>query len=128
MLWLHGQLTPLPTMRDLVLPSLVSLLVPVAMLQLSAPEFKSPTVANQPSVEKPTGQLLGGTDLSLSVTGVTGVTGGDGHTGDAGGKGELLAFEEASKRGPLVLAVGLGALLSVPAFKYLTGGSNATAW
>lgn len=40
MLWINGQVTTLPTMRDLVLPSLVSLLVPMALISRFADEVR----------------------------------------------------------------------------------------
>lgn len=133
MLWLHGQLTPIPTMRDLLLPSLVSLVVPLGMLQLWAPEFNGQSAAGAPlpaAAGAGSGSVAGEQQpaqqerpaqpsLSLALTPAASL-----DSSGAGGKAdikEVLAFEEASKRGPLVLAVGLGALLSVPAFKYLTG-------
>jgi hypothetical protein len=141
MLWLNGQLTPLPTMRDLLLPSLVALVVPLALLQLGAPEFKaaegggistSSSGGSSSSIDSSSknssgpsqqqqGQQQGEQpaarpDLSLALTSGASLDG-----GASSSREEVLAFEEASKRGPLVLAVGLGALLSVPAFKYLTG-------
>ena len=129
MLWLHGQLTPVPTMRDLLLPSLVSLVVPLALLQFGAPEFNgtsSPAsvgsgtsdAAQQQQEEEDAKLALPSLSLSLNPASASG------DKMDP----EALAFEEASKRGPLVLAVGLCALVSVPAFKYLTGeGGLSTA-
>eukprot|EP01026_Neomeris_dumetosa_P012490 TRINITY_DN1435_c0_g1_i11.p1 TRINITY_DN1435_c0_g1~~TRINITY_DN1435_c0_g1_i11.p1 ORF type:complete len:565 (+),score=84.30 TRINITY_DN1435_c0_g1_i11:935-2629(+) len=40
MLWINGQITTLPTMRDLVFPSIVSLVIPMGLMGLLAPEFK----------------------------------------------------------------------------------------
>lgn len=143
MLWLHGQLTPLPTMRDLLLPSLVSLLVPLSLLQLSAPEFKSGNDAQVADTSIASSSTSGGDsggskqgeaaasvaerlqpDMFLSLPGAAS-TEGSSSGGSTAANGvvieEVIAFEEASKRGPLVLVVGLGALLFVPGFKYLTG-------
>ncbi|KAI4366757.1 hypothetical protein MLD38_022592 [Melastoma candidum] len=36
MLWIHGQISTLPTMKDLVLPSIVSLTVPLGLLSLTS--------------------------------------------------------------------------------------------
>ncbi|EPS73178.1 hypothetical protein M569_01577, partial [Genlisea aurea] len=36
MLWIHGQISTLPTMKDLVIPSAVSLIVPVALMSLTS--------------------------------------------------------------------------------------------
>lgn len=41
MLWINGQVTTLPTMRDLALPSLVSLLVPMALISRFANEVRA---------------------------------------------------------------------------------------
>lgn len=148
MLWLNGQLTPLATMRDLLLPSLVSLLVPVALLQLYAPEFKQGAASGGDSSGKSLGPGLSQQqqlqqqpvrpDLSLALlssspaASLSSRDAGGGSSSDAAASGsmdaaggvsvtEVLAFEEASQRGPLVLAVGVAALLSVPVFKHLTG-------
>lgn len=40
MLWINGQVTTIPTMRDLVLPSLVSLLVPMVLIGQFSEEVK----------------------------------------------------------------------------------------
>jgi hypothetical protein len=40
MLWVGGQITTLPTLRDLVIPSAVSLLVPMAAMTAFAPEVQ----------------------------------------------------------------------------------------
>ena len=163
MLWLHGQLTPLPTMRDLLLPSLVSLVVPLGLLQVAAPEFQEagaglrPAAAAASSSGGSTGagpataqQVQERLDLSLALTraqqleasssssssssssnssssisssgDLSSSSGGSGSAMVAAG--DVLAYEEASKRGPLVLGVGLAALLSVPVFKYLTGARD----
>ncbi|XP_010538620.1 PREDICTED: uncharacterized protein LOC104812909 [Tarenaya hassleriana] len=80
MLWIHGQISTLPTMKGLLLPSAVSLAVPLALMSL---------------------------------------------TSEANGKGQdspnVLASEQMAPRGQLVFAVGIGALISVPVFKALTG-------
>ena len=41
MLWIHGQISTAATMRDLVLPSALSVAVPVAAWALTAPEITS---------------------------------------------------------------------------------------
>jgi hypothetical protein len=133
MLWLHGQLSPLPTMRDLLLPSLVALVVPLGLLQLTAPEFKgaaqdrSSTTSGGSSDRGQQQEARPDLSLTLSSSGGSLDGGGASISSTSGGgesKEDFLAFEEASKRGPLVLVVGLGALLSVPAFKYLTGNKG----
>ncbi|KAG2495836.1 hypothetical protein HYH03_006075 [Edaphochlamys debaryana] len=91
MLWIHGQITALPTMRDLLLPSAVSVAVPVAAWALTAPEMKD------------TSPLLPATSTSASSSG-------------AGGGGE-----EAPPRSNLVLSVGLGSLLMVPVLRAWAG-------
>jgi hypothetical protein len=135
MLWLHGQLSPLPTMRDLLLPSLVSLVVPLSLLQAFAPEFRpgggaaaalpegKPQEAEpqpqQDQQQQQQRQPVPGLSLALSSSASL--------DGGPAADPEAIAFEEASQRGPLVLAVGVCALLSVPAFKYLTGAPEGCA-
>ncbi|KAF6254000.1 citrate transporter-domain-containing protein [Scenedesmus sp. NREL 46B-D3] len=48
MLWVGGQITPLPTMRDLFVPSLVSMAVPVALLCATAQELQGPVARPAP--------------------------------------------------------------------------------
>ena len=146
MLWLHGQLTPLPTMRDLLLPSLVSLVVPLGLLQVAAPEFQEagaglrPAAAAASSSGGSTGagpataqQVQERLDLSLALTRAQQLEASSSSSSSSSSSnssssmvaaGDVLAYEEASKRGPLVLGVGLAALLSVPVFKYLTGARD----
>ena len=150
-------------MRDLLLPSLVSLVVPLGLLQVAAPEFQEagaglrPAAAAASSSGGSTGagpataqQVQERLDLSLALTraqqleasssssssssssnssssisssgDLSSSSGGSGSAMVAAG--DVLAYEEASKRGPLVLGVGLAALLSVPVFKYLTGARD----
>ncbi|XP_027163877.1 sodium/proton antiporter 2 [Coffea eugenioides] len=80
MLWIHGQISTLPTMKDLIVPSAVSLAVPLALMSL---------------------------------------------TSEVNGKGQnlpnVLSSEQTAPRGKLVFSVGIGALVSVPVFKAVTG-------
>ncbi len=132
MLWLHGQLTPIPTMRDLLLPSLVSLVVPLGLLQTFAPEFNG-----SGSGSGETKQLAATSAAAAAEAEAEAASGAQQQAprpaereslliGSAAQPAEaipveVLAFEEASSRGPLVLAVGLVALMSVPVFKHFTG-------
>lgn len=136
MLWIHGQISPWPTIRDLVLPSLVCTAVPVAGMCASMPELQGPVTPAVASLQqsqpqqKPdsshetaaapddTGQgaaLL----LAAASPAAAHVMGAAAATADMLEEGGLRL--EASNRDVLVLAVGLGALLFVPVFKYLTG-------
>ncbi|XP_022922592.1 sodium/proton antiporter 1-like [Cucurbita moschata] len=80
MLWIHGQISTMPTLKDLFIPSAVSLIVPLSLLSL---------------------------------------------TSEVNGKGQdfsnVMASEQMAPRGKLVFSVGVGALVSVPVFKALTG-------
>ncbi|XP_021753380.1 sodium/proton antiporter 1-like [Chenopodium quinoa] len=80
MLWIHGQISTLPTMKALFIPSAVSLAVPLALMSLTS-------------------------EANGKATKSSGV----------------LASEQMAPRGQLVFAVGIGALVFVPAFKSLTG-------
>eukprot|EP01041_Mallomonas_annulata_P006842 gene6842-13858_t len=78
MLWINGQITALPTMVGLFLPSFVSVLLSIAVMAAAIPETDTVPPKNNESM--------------------------------------LLA-----PRGKLVFAAGICGLLSVPAFKALTG-------
>lgn len=122
MLWIHGQLTPWVTMRDLLLPALVSTAVPVAALCARAPELQGPVIQTSSS-----SQAAGTAAAALAAS----TWQGEGPTlvqqlepaavaaAAAAPPADLQL--EASTRDVLVLSVGLGALLFVPLFKYLTG-------
>lgn len=156
MLWVNGRLTTLPMMRDLVLPSLVSTLVPLALLQATAPEFRAggggsassssssgsgsseaasgdqpaaaaAAAAAGPAVAAATAAPAAAAalpDLSLALVSGSSLASVDAPQDAAAAAAameERIAFEDASQRGPLVLAVGLLSLLSVPLFKHFTG-------
>ncbi|KMT01148.1 hypothetical protein BVRB_9g224000 [Beta vulgaris subsp. vulgaris] len=61
MLWIHGQISTLPTMKDLIIPSAVSLAVPLALMSLTSevngkgPESSSVMASEQMA---PRGQLV----------------------------------------------------------------------
>ncbi|XP_043713931.1 sodium/proton antiporter 1 isoform X2 [Telopea speciosissima] len=80
MLWIHGQISTLPTMKDLFIPAATSLVVPLAIMS---------------------------------------------QTSEVNGKGldshNVLASEQMAPQGKLVFSVGIGALVSVPVFKAITG-------
>lgn len=132
MLWIHGQITPWATMRDLLLPSLVSTAVPVAIMCATTPELQG-SVARPPgaNLEQQQQQHLGpeqpGSTAAASSTGqnsswqapMTSAASPAAAVAAAAVAAELQL--ETSKRDVLVLSVGLGALLFVPVFKYLTG-------
>lgn len=80
MLWIHGQISTLPTMKGLFMPSAISLAVPLALMSL-------------------TSEVNGEGPESSGV----------------------LATKQMAPRGQLIFAVGIGALVFVPAFKALTG-------
>lgn len=62
MLWINGQVTTLPTMRDLVLPSLVSVLVPMALISRFAEEvqgeFREDEMVVDDSAMAPRGKIV----------------------------------------------------------------------
>jgi hypothetical protein len=142
MLWIHGQITPWPTMRDLFLPSLVSVAVPVAIMCSNTPELQGPVTrlpvpANKPQqqqnpLQQPQQQQqqsalpvqLDSTAAAAAATSQhswPAVSAGSpaGATDAAAQPAELQL--EVSNRDVLVLSVGLSSLLFVPLFKYLTG-------
>jgi Na+/H+ antiporter NhaD/arsenite permease-like protein/CBS domain-containing protein len=82
MLWINGQISALPTITDLFLPSLASVLLSIAALQ----------------TQVPADELV-----------------------ETSASGEQAQNTELAARGKLVFATGIAGLLSVPAFKALTG-------
>uniref|UniRef100_A0A2P2KUN0 D-3-phosphoglycerate dehydrogenaseic n=1 Tax=Rhizophora mucronata TaxID=61149 RepID=A0A2P2KUN0_RHIMU len=63
MLWIHGQISTLPTMKDLLLPSVVSLAVPLALLSLTSEVNGKGQDSNSPNIlafeqMAPRGQLV----------------------------------------------------------------------
>ncbi|KXZ46642.1 hypothetical protein GPECTOR_42g853 [Gonium pectorale] len=105
MLWIHGQISTAPTMRDLFLPSAVSVALPVAAWALTAPEFKdrdsaadrgAAAVAPAPAPSE------------ASVAAAAAVVSPE-------------AAEAAPPRSNLVLSVGLGSLLMVPVLRAWAG-------
>lgn len=62
MLWINGQITTLPTMRDLVFPSIVSLLVPMILISRFADEvkgdFKEEDMVKQDNQMAPRGKVV----------------------------------------------------------------------
>jgi Na+/H+ antiporter NhaD/arsenite permease-like protein len=128
MLWIGGQLTPLPTMRDLLVPSLACIAVPLALLQALAPEFRESGSGGEQAAaaggleqEQQQQQDVVASTSSHEVVALSPTTSSSDSNSTTTTSSEALAFENASQRGPLVLAVGLGALLSVPVFKHFTG-------
>lgn len=162
MLWLGGMLSAVPTMRDLLLPGLVALLVPVALLQACAPEFRagaadapggsgraagaqdgpaalaggspqagasgaiaSGGVMPSAAATSSSGNRSSSTTSSDSSSSSGGIAASSSGSGGGGSSGALQppdpdAYEAASTRGPLVLAVGTAALVSVPLFTHTT--------
>ena len=97
MLWINGQITALPTMVSLFLPSVVSTVVSTALLSKALDDGAAAPEA-----------------LGAAAA-------------PAGPKGVIVQSEAAveeggvAPRGKLVLATGVAGLLSVPVFKALTG-------
>jgi hypothetical protein len=134
MLWIHGQITPWATMRDLLLPSLVSTAVPVAIMCATTDELQGPvTRAPGASLQQQQQQQQQLEPQQPNSTAAASSTSQDSNwqapmtpaaspaaaVAAAAAAAELQL--ETSKRDVLVLSVGLGALLFVPVFKYLTG-------
>lgn len=65
MLWINGQISAFPTITDLFLPSLVSLLISITYLQSSIPEDATIDETNvMPTQLAPRGQLVFGAGLA----------------------------------------------------------------
>lgn len=131
MLWIHGQITPWATMRDLLLPSLISTAVPVWGMCANMQELQGPVtrpLTGSSYQQEQTKQRIGLAAASTpdavhasswqspSLPAPSQVT----AAVAAAAADEGLRLE-VSNRDVLVLSVGLGALLFVPLFKYLTG-------
>lgn len=70
MLWIHGQISTLPTMKDLLIPSAVSLAVPLALLSLTSEvngkdQEPSSTLASEQLA--PRGQLVFGVGIGALI-------------------------------------------------------------
>ena len=104
MLWIDGQISALTTMRDLFLPSLVSLLIPLGLY----------TVLTEDKDVRNTSQDATSVQVSnMQATTIT-IT----KDGSATSKANDI---DVDSRGKLVFSVGVGALLFVPIFKQSTG-------
>jgi Na+/H+ antiporter NhaD/arsenite permease-like protein len=109
MLWINGQLSTLPTIRDLLLPSFASLVVPMMLMSRFAPEIAA----------MPEGKAAGGALPGAAGNGTAAL--------EAAQQQMQLQLQEQllpaqpRNRGSLVLATGAGALLAVPVFHQLTG-------
>jgi hypothetical protein len=127
MLWIHGQITPWATMRDLVLPSLVCTGVPVAGMCASMPELQGPVTpaVASPQHSQPQQQPDSSHEPAAAAPDDTGQADASPAAAHVAAAAELPKAGglqlEASNRDVLVLSVGVGALLFVPVFKYLTG-------
>lgn len=106
MLWINGQLSTLPTMRDLLLPSLASLVMPMALMTRFAPEITAAPAAHAAGGAAPDAGANGTAAVEAAYAGQQ--------------QGQLLPVQPRN-RGSLVLATGVGALLAVPVFRQLTG-------
>jgi hypothetical protein len=148
MLWVGGQITPLPTMRDLFLPSLVSMAVPVALLCATAPELQGPVLRPDPAAAAAAAAAGTSSILSSSSSSSSSAEAGQlvlqAQQGSSSSNGDAAALtlpqepqDQAQlqqqqqqqqqqdellplNRDLLVLSLGLGALLFVPLFKQFT--------
>jgi hypothetical protein len=139
MLWVGGQITPVATMRDLFLPSLISMAVPVALLCATAPELQGPVVEPVPGAAAAVARASSSSSSSSSMEAeqltlqerqgshaaasssnpqatVASLPPQPLEQGQQQQQQELLQLN----RDLLVLSLGLGALLFVPLFKQFT--------
>lgn len=128
MLWIHGQITPWATMRDLLLPSLISTAVPVAALCAQAPELQGPvtrpssTVLQEYQPQQALPERAGGEAAAAASAWQAKSQQQQEQSAAAAPLQPPADLQlEVVNRDVLVLSVGLGALLFVPLFKYLTG-------
>eukprot|EP00775_Hariotina_reticulata_P008069 gene8070-8264_t len=124
MLWIHGQITAVPTMRDLVIPSFVSLAVPLALLCAQSPDLQGPVIRPAFSIPPPAGSTSINASLQAAEAHHKPIGLHQQSTdADSAMEGSNAALPElkTSNRDLLVLSVGVAALLFVPVFKHLTG-------
>jgi hypothetical protein len=94
-------------MRDLIFPSLVSLVVPMALVSFLCDEVK--------------GDLPALPSKSSASTSENGSSNGSNGSSLASVEGAGEEDDSLAPRGKLVFATGVGALLFVPIFKSVTG-------
>jgi Na+/H+ antiporter NhaD/arsenite permease-like protein len=104
MLWVRGLITTLPTMRDILLPAAVSLLVPLALLSAATDAEAAPDAPAEPP--RPP-QPPSAAQLLLSA--------------DSAWRADDGGLDAGEARGRLVFYAGVAALLFVPVFKTATG-------
>ncbi|KAG2453990.1 hypothetical protein HYH02_001034 [Chlamydomonas schloesseri] len=146
MLWIHGQVSTAATMRDLLLPSALSVAVPVAAWALTAPEIASKEpllLASSSSASSSPPAASSGRDAATASHAATAAAaaaqaagpgsggsaaspGSRGQEVEAGagagaGAGAEAEAEAAPPRSNLVLSVGLGSLLMVPVLRAWAG-------
>jgi len=111
MLWVGGQISTLPTMTSLVLPSAISLAVPMLAMTALSPEVQGPLQL------PPT--------PSASSTSPASASDEAGTSHSSGASTSLpavpLGGDGLAPRGKLVLSLGTGALLMVPVWRTVTG-------
>ena len=101
MLWINGQIGTIPTMTDLFLPSLASLVVPLALLSATADEFKGDLPEDPKDAPEnpmaPRGTLVFGAGLTslLFVPAFKSVTGLPPYLGMLAGLGGLWLLTDA---------------------------------
>lgn len=118
MLWINGQISTLPTMRDIFLPAAVSLLLPLAAFAAAAgEEAQTPPPPLSASGWQPPVQLTAADAASAVASGDPESCG---RLDDAESC-SLEVAEAMAPRGTLVFGAGVAALLFVPVFKTLTG-------
>lgn len=102
MLWINGQITALPTMTDLFIPSLISVLLSIAVLQRSIPDKSLvPEKATGPTQLAPRGKLVFGTGIAglLSVPVFKAATGLPPYLGMLGALGVMWTLTDAIHAG-----------------------------
>lgn len=123
LLWVGGQITTWPTMQELVLPSMVSLAVPMAAMSVLSAEVQGDLAPEDESskgnvsVQQVKGHrlwiLVGKSSPWTELASMPLVV--------LPNCAPLLAQAMLAPRGKLVLGLGLGTLLMVPVFKSITG-------
>lgn len=105
LLWVQGHLSPWPTVRDLFLPSLACAAAPLALLAATAPELQGPVLLQGPS-PSPGAPSAGAAVTTTAAAAPT--------------QQQPSPAAPRSRRGGLVLGVGIGALLFSPIFREAT--------
>jgi Na+/H+ antiporter NhaD/arsenite permease-like protein len=123
LLWVQGHLSPWPTMRDLFLPSLACTAAPLALLAVTAPELKGPVLPAAAAAAPLLSPAAVDTPNAVTATAATTTTAAADRldlSPPPSPPSPQPQQPPRSRRGGLVLGVGVGALVFAPVFREAT--------